>query len=237
MLQHQVLSLIVLAGLGCALRPGDPTPSENVSNPTVTGSAEPSVSHETRTYLQPNSTRSDGTPVYVHVTKPDMPWRIAIGHPAISPRYGSRADAREAAIEAMRMWEEAIQPHAPWFRLVFVEEDPSAPVQVRWKRRVVGSAAGRAGIRYEVAGDRLRIGGEMTISTRPRPLAPALTVDEVRLLTAHEFGHVLGLMHCLDCDSAMNYSWHTRDRIFVTESDVQTFLQLLRVQNGSAHGE
>jgi hypothetical protein len=230
-----VLSLAVLAGLGCALPPSDPSSAEIGSSPTLARSAE--LSHETRTYLQPNLMRSDGTPVYIHVTELDMPWRIAIGRPPTPPKYGSREDAREAAIDAMRMWEEAIAPHVPWFRLLFVEKDPSAPVQIEWKRRMVGSAAGRAGIRYEVDGDRLRIGGRMTISTRSSPLAPVLTVDEVRLLVAHEFGHVLGLMHCLDCDSAMNYSWHTRDRILVTESDVQTFLQLLRMPNGSTDAE
>jgi hypothetical protein len=26
---------------------------------------------------------------------------------------------------------------------------------------------------------------------------------------------------CLDCDSVMNYSWHTRDRVFVTQTDIE----------------
>ena len=55
----------------------------------------------------------------------------------------------------------------------------------------------------------------------------------VQPLVAHEFGHVLGLGHCLDCDSAMNYSWHTRQRVLVTEADVQTFLLLISEPNGS----
>jgi predicted Zn-dependent protease len=62
--------------------------------------------------------------------------------------------------------------------------------------------------------------------------AEPLKLNEVRLLIAHEFGHVLGLRHCLDCDSAMNYSWHTRDRIFVTATDVRTFLALVEQPNG-----
>ena len=49
---------------------------------------------------------------------------------------------------------------------------------------------------------------------------------------AHEFGHCLGLRHCLDCDSAMNYSWGTRDRILVTDYDVQTLHALMSRPNG-----
>ena len=45
------------------------------------------------------------------------------------------------------------------------------------------------------------------------------------MLIAHEFGHVLGLGHCLDCDSAMNYSWETRDRVFVTQVDVEAVVR------------
>ena len=58
-----------------------------------------------------------------------------------------------------------------------------------------------------------------------------LEVGQVSLLIAHEFGHVLGLGHCLDCDSAMNYSWATRGRIYVTELDIRTFLALVAQTN------
>ena len=47
------------------------------------------------------------------------------------------------------------------------------------------------------------------------------------MLVAHEFGHILGLGHCLDCDSAMNYSWHTRDRVFVTRTDIDALSTIL----------
>jgi hypothetical protein len=182
------------------------------------------------TYLRPNLQRADGSGGYLHVTPGDMPWRVAIGTPPVPARFGSREDARRAAIEAMQMWEEALRPVAPWFRLEFVESDPAAPVQVRWKRRITGpyGGFGRQLHRFDEGG--LRVGGLIEISTTP-DLYTTLTVDEVRFLVAHEFGHVLGLGHCLECDSAMNYAWHTRERVLVTPADVRTFQALLAQPN------
>jgi hypothetical protein len=178
------------------------------------------------TYLRPNLSLPDGGAGYLHVTPEDMPWRVAIGAPAVPPKYGSREDARNAAVEAMQLWERAIQPRLPWFRLEFVEEDPAAAVQVRWKRRITGPYGGFGRQGFSVQDGRLRASGSMEISTTPNPYT-LLTLDEVRLLVAHEFGHVLGLGHCLDCDSAMNYAWHTRERVLVTDVDVRTFLALV----------
>ena len=183
------------------------------------------------TFLQPNAADSDGTPGWLHVTDADMPLVVSIGLPREPPKYGSRKDARRVAIEGMQLWESAIQPSWPSFALRFVENDPSAPVQIEWKRELLGSAVGRAWIHAGIIDGQLRVGGHMSISTRASKWT-RLTVDEVRLVVAHEFGHVIGLYHCLDCDSAMNYAWHTRDRILVTETDAATFLALTRQPSG-----
>ena len=182
---------------------------------------------EASSYLEPNY----GEAGYAHVTEADMPWRIAIAYPRNSPKYGSRRDARNAALDGMRLWQTAIQEHVPWFELEFVLEDPKAPVQIEWKRRTTGSAQGRAGYVCDVVDGKRRIGGRMEIAIRASPTSQPLGVPEVRLLVAHEFGHVLGLGHCLECDSAMNYAWHTQERILVTPTDMRTFLELLAEPN------
>jgi predicted Zn-dependent protease len=181
-------------------------------------------------YLQPNAELPDGSLAFVHVTEADMPLRIAIGLPPSPAKYASSEETRAAAIEAMQMWERAIQPRVPWFRLEFVEKDPDAPVQVKWKRRIAGPWAGFGEIQHWRENGDLRVGGRMQISTTPSQFY-TLDVDEVRLLVAHEFGHVLGLGHCHECDSAMNYSWETRDRVIVTDTDVRTFEALVAQPN------
>lgn len=187
------------------------------------------------TYLAPNVEDVDGAPGFLHVTEGDMPLVVAIGHPPTPPRDGSRADARRVAIEAMQQWEQAIAPRVPWFRLEFVEKDPSAAVQVIWRRRMLGPWGGWGGLRWEVGPDGVRVGGMMEISTTPAGTIDVsrLALDELHLLVAHEFGHVLGLSHCLDCDSAMNYAWETTGRVVVTRVDVETFLALLAVPSGT----
>lgn len=73
----------------------------------------------------------------------------------------------------------------------------------------------------------------MEIAVQSCPTCRPLTVDQIEMLVAHEFGHILSLGHCLDCDSAMNYSWHTRDRVFVTETDVVAVAGLLGEAGGA----
>jgi len=173
---------------------------------------------------------ADGSTRRQSIRPDDMPWRVAIDTPKNNPRLGSRADARRVAIESMRAWERAIQTRTPWFQLEFVDRDRDAPVQIEWKRRVTGSAQGRAGPRCRLGGHasgEIRAGGEMEIGIQSCPTCRPITLDEIRMLVAHEFGHILGLGHCLDCDSAMNYSWHTRDRVFVTQTDIDALGAIL----------
>jgi len=202
---------------------------------SVRGDAVPAEADERKTnadFLAPNATRADGAPIFLHVSVADMPWVISVGAPSTPPKDGSTAMARAVAIEAMQMWEDAIRPHLPWFELEFTENDPDAPVQVEWKRRVPGPRKGVGYLRYRRVEDGYDVGGAMELAIRPGQREP-LTLDELKLLVAHEFGHVLGLKHCLECDSAMNYAWHTRNRVVVTDLDVRTFLRLVSQPNGS----
>ncbi|MFP8881029.1 MAG: matrixin family metalloprotease [Myxococcota bacterium] len=167
----------------------------------------------------------DGSRPYVDVSPSDMPWRVAIAMPRNSPRYGGWQEARQAAIAAMREWERAIQTKLPWFVLEFLKKDRNAPVQVEWKRRTVGSAQGRGGPTCWRDDGQLRAGGRIKVAIKSCPTCTPLKVDEVSLLVAHEFGHVLGLGHCLDCDSAMNYSWQTIGRVTVTGTDIEAVVR------------
>ena len=173
-----------------------------------------------------------GSRPYVHVSASDMPWRVAIGMPRNAPRYGSREEAREAAITAMRQWERAIKTQLPWFVLEFVQKDPKAAVAITWKRRLTGSAQGRGWTTCWKENGQLRAGGRMEVAIKACPTCTPLEVGQVSLVIAHEFGHVLGLGHCLDCESAMNYSWQTIGRVFVTGTDVEAVVRRFALVDG-----
>ena len=218
-----------VAASGLLLLAGSLSASKADRRDPPTDAVEASEGH----YVQPNVTLENGQRAYFHVTPEDKPWRVAIGRPKRPPKYGSSTRAREVSIEAMKMWETAIQARLQWFDLEFVEEDADAPVQVVWKRRITGPWGGFGRMRLRaLEGGGMRLGGEMQISTTPDRFSQ-LSVDQVRLLVAHEFGHVLGLRHCLKCDSAMNYAWNTRDRVLVTDLDVETFVRLVQIPNGT----
>lgn len=202
------------------------------STPGASGARSPALFATASTYLQPNAEDVDGAPAYVHLVEADMPLRVAVSRPPDSPKYGSREDGRNAVISGIRLWEQALQPEIPWFRVDFVEKDPAAAVQVKWKRRIIGDAAGRGGLAHAIEDGRLRVEGAMWIAVQSDPFTPALTVEQLELLVAHEFGHVLGLGHCLDCDSAMNYEWETRKRTLVTPLDIETVRALFAIPNG-----
>ncbi|MCG8590774.1 MAG: hypothetical protein MJE66_15900 [Proteobacteria bacterium] len=225
----------VLASSG-GMEAGAESPEQASSAPLVEPAVE-SLPSGNDTFVQPNVRLTDGRMGYAHFTPEHMPLRISIGKPRRPPKYGSTKKAREVSIEAMRMWEAAIQPELPWFALEFTEDDPEAPVQVVWKRRTAGTWAGWAWAWYGEVDGRMRVGGRMEMSTTPNGERYPLTIDEVRVLVAHEFGHVLGLRHCLHCDSAMNYSWATRDRVLVTDLDVRTFVELTRIPVGTPADE
>ena len=87
---------------------------------------------------------------------------------------------------------------------------------------------------WQVIDGRLRVRGELTYATKPcLAIECHLDLGQLEYLVAHEFGHTLGLGHCLDCDSAMNYSWETVERVFVTDTDVQTIRALYEIPSGT----
>lgn len=222
---------MALLALGCAKpRVGDALPAATGAKPEV--SAVRAEGDDG--FLAPNAEDTDGAPMYVHYTPEDMPLRVDVQLPKLAARYASRAQTDAAVIEAIRSWEAAIQPVLPWFKLEIVRGQPDADIRVEWKTRITGDAAGWGGIQWAVVGGRLRVRGHFEYATKPcLEVSCQLDLGQLKLVVTHEFGHTLGLRHCLDCDSAMNYSWETRERVLITELDVRTIRALYALPNGT----
>jgi predicted Zn-dependent protease len=185
-------------------------------------------------FLAPNAQDVDGAPAYVHYTPEDMPLRVNVQLPKVAARNASREQTDAAVIAGIKGWETAIQPLLPWFALEIVRDDKNAQIQVEWKTRITGDASGWGGIGWEIAGGRLRAVGHFEYATQPcAQIICQLELDELKLLVTHEFGHTLGLRHCLSCDSAMSYSFETQRRIFITETDLRTIRALYELPNGT----
>jgi predicted Zn-dependent protease len=185
-------------------------------------------------FLAPNTEDVDGAPAYVHYTQDDMPLRVDVQLPKLAARYVSREATDAAVLESLRAWESALRTVVPWFKLEIVRNDRDAQVHVEWKTRITGDAAGRGGISWQVVDGRLRARGWFEYATQTCPeLYCQLDLAELQRVVTHEFGHTLGLEHCLDCDSAMNYSWETQKRAPITELDLRTLKALYALPNGT----
>ncbi len=218
-------------GLACARPPvGDALPGRVTSPQPATGREGEGDDG----FLAPNAEDADGTPMYVHFTQDDMPLRVAVQMPKLAARYASLAETRAAVAEAIESWETAIRPVLPWFQIEIVPSEADAAIVAEWKTRITGEAAGWGGIGWKIAGGRLRANGRLQYATKPcLDIRCQLELDQLRLLMVHEFGHTLGLGHCLSCDSAMSYNWETRERAFISELDVRTIRALYAIPNGT----
>jgi predicted Zn-dependent protease len=218
--------------LACAPSPGGDAIPGKIAEPSSTPSRHEAAGDEG--FLAPNAEDTDGTPMYVHFTADDMPLRVAVQMPKLAARYASLAQTRAAVVEAIQSWQTAIQPALPWFQLEIVDGETGANIVAEWRTRISGDAAGRGGIGWTVVDGKMRARGSLEYATKPcLDIRCQLELDQLKLLMIHEFGHTLGLRHCLSCDSAMSYNWETQKRVFITDLDVRTIVALYRMPNGT----
>lgn len=226
------LALGAVFALACAPSPtGDVIPG-TVESPSASAPRREAAGDDG--FLAPNAEDTDGTPMYVHYTPEQMPLRVAVQMPKLAARYASLAQTRAVVVEAVESWQAAIQPVLPWFRLDIVGDETGADIVAEWRTRISGDAAGRGGIAWSLVDGRLRARGSLQYATKPcLDIRCQLELGELKLLMVHEFGHTLGLGHCLSCDSAMSYNWETRERVFITDLDVRTIRALYEMPNGT----
>lgn len=225
-----VLTLLLLACAGGGPTAGAP---KRVTDVLPDSPPAPSANPDDG-FLAPNAEDVDGTPMYVHYTADDMPLQVDVQLPKLAARYASREQTDAAVVGAIQEWAKKIQSVVPWFALEIVRGAKDPDIVVEWKTRITGEAAGWGGTEWTIQDGRLRVRGHLQYATKPcLEIRCQLELGELTLLVTHEFGHTLGLGHCLDCDSAMNYSWETRERVFITEVDLQTIAALYRMPNGT----
>lgn len=234
MVARAVTALLAACALACAASRPNPTAQSTTPDTDARSDAPPVLVRADDGFLAPNTEDVDGAPAYVHYTREAMPIRVSVELPKTAALNASLDQTKAAVTDGIRLWEKAIKQQLPWFALEIVGDDPDADIQVDWKRRIVGSAAGYGGISWRWTGSELLVTGHFEYATTPcnHPVCQ-LELDQLRILVAHEFGHTLGLGHCLDCDSAMNYSWETLERTVVTDTDVKTIRALYDLPNGT----
>ena len=75
-----------------------------------------------------------------------MPLRVNVELPRQSARYASREQTRQAVLEGVSVWADALQPALPWFGLEFFEGDPTAPIHGHVATRYLEESGEEIGI-------------------------------------------------------------------------------------------
>jgi hypothetical protein len=146
------------------------------------------------------------------------------------------------------LWEQALETEIDWFDVEFIDDPREADLVVGWDGAMGSTRKARLRCALESI-ELLEVGCrlDLAIGRYPNPIAGFVNgmpvfndtmelVDRQTKLqlvnaSAHEFGHVLGLVHCW-CDSIMAYSDSRRPPMTVTDLDVRTLLALFEIPNG-----